>query len=109
MKYKMPKSMRDKRRYIKFSLDGDIDLSEEELRRALWDSALKFLGVKGASGTHLWISLWDREEKTGIVRCSIGSVDDIIVSMKMITEIHGERVNFLVSDVSGTIKSLESQ
>jgi len=107
MKYKLPKSLRDKKRYIKFHIDSDSRFSREEVRRAFWDMMLSFLGEKGSSKVNFKVSDWQEEGNIGIVRCSIDSVDDMIVCMKFIRDIQGNATNMLVKGISGTLKSLE--
>ncbi|MHC1605089.1 MAG: Rpp14/Pop5 family protein [Candidatus Methanofastidiosia archaeon] len=107
MKFRMPKTMREKKRYIKVRMVGEAELSGEQLRRAVWQSAMSFFGEYGASKMNLWISSWDSEKMKGVLRCNILFVDDVIVSLKLIRNINGKKVNFVVEGVSGTIKSLK--
>ncbi|MHC1608702.1 MAG: Rpp14/Pop5 family protein [Candidatus Methanofastidiosia archaeon] len=107
MKYKMPKSQRDKKRYIMVRLISHEKFIEEEARRALWQSLLAFKGEHGAAKSRVWMSSWDTDTGIGIIRCAITSVDDVIVALKLIPNIRKEAVNFIVLGVSGTIESLK--
>lgn len=100
--------MREKRRYIKFVVDSDKRFDDEDVRHSLWGAMLSFIGENGAARTNLWLSNWDEKSNTGVLRCSIIAVDEVIVCMKLVTEIQEERVNFIVKGVSGTLKSLET-
>jgi len=107
MKYKMPKSLRGRKRYIKFFIDSESAYSKEDIKHAIWNSMLSFLGEKGSAGVNLLISEWNEKSGLGIVRVSFDSVDDVIVCMKLIREINGKRTNIRVRGISGTLKSLE--
>ncbi|HOP09453.1 MAG TPA: Rpp14/Pop5 family protein [Candidatus Methanofastidiosa archaeon] len=92
---------------MKFFIDSDSGFALEDVRHSIWDSMLSLLGEKGSANVNLKVSEWNEENNIGIARCSLDSVDDLIVSLKTMTDIQGARVNVLVKGVSGTLKSLE--
>lgn len=108
MKYKLPKTLRDKKRYLEVRAVCDAPLPEDDVRRAVWDGLLQFLGEAGAAKTLAWIMTWDENANKGIIRCSIPSVDEVIVALKIVREINNEPVLFVTEGVSGTIKSLRT-
>ncbi len=108
MKYKLPKSMRDKKRYIEIRAIHAAPISEEEMRRAMWGGLLYFMGESGAARSLAWLSKWEPEENRGIIRCAITAVDEVIVSIKLVRELNSAPVCFVTEGVSGTIKSLRT-
>ena len=108
MKYKLPKSMRDKKRYIEFRAIHDSPISEEDMRRALWGGLLELIGELGAARSLAWLMEWDEERNIGVIRCAIPSVDEVIISLKMVRELNNAPVCFVAEGVSGTMKSLRT-
>ncbi len=108
MKYKMPKSMREKRRYLEVRIVTPSSVDEEGLRRVLWDALLGALGEVGAAKTQAWVLEWDPATGTGFIRCAIPSVDEVIFSLKTVTAIGGAPANIIIEGVSGTLKSLRT-
>jgi RNase P/RNase MRP subunit POP5 len=108
MRYRIPKSMREKKRYLKVRLISDRTVSQEEVRHALWSSLLQLSGELGAAKTQVWISSWEEGSREGYVRCAIHAVDTVIVALKLITDINKTPATFVVEGVSGTIKSLRT-
>ncbi len=108
MKYKLPKSMRDKKRYIEIRAIHDAPISEEEMRRAMWSGLLQFMGESGAARSLAWLSQWEPAENRGIIRCAIPAVDEVIVSLKLVRELNNAPLCFVAEGISGTIKSLRT-
>lgn len=108
MKYRIPKSMRDKKRYLKVRLIAETTFTQDEVRHALWGSLLQLVGDLGVSRTQTWVSSWEEEPGEGYVRCAIPAVDTVIVALKLITEMRKSPVTFVIEGVSGTIKSLRN-
>lgn len=108
MKYKMPKSMREKRRYLEVRIVTPSSVDEEGLRRVLWEALLGALGEVGAAKTQAWVLEWDPAAGTGFIRCAIPSVDEVIFSLKTVTAIGGTPANIIIEGVSGTLKSLRT-
>ena len=107
MKLKRMPSLREKRRYLTFRLHSEKPVMYSEMRGAVLNSILNWMGETGFSGSGCRIikNLWDYKRQTGWLECSHRSVDDVKVALALIHQIGDERVIFQVLRVSGTIRS----
>ncbi|MBN1896464.1 MAG: ribonuclease P protein component 2 [Candidatus Aenigmarchaeota archaeon] len=107
MKLRRPPSMRESRRYITFRLISELPVSFSELKGAVTNSALNWVGEKGVSLANVKIlrNLWDESRQEGWISCTPKSVDDIKMSLALIHQIGDSKVIFRTLRVSGTIKS----
>jgi RNase P/RNase MRP subunit POP5 len=111
MKLKTMPSMREKSRYIVFRVHSQQNLSFFDVRNAVNDAILGWLGEKdyALAGTHVIKNLWSSEEMKGYIRCTPAYVDAIKVSLASIRQIGDSRVAFQSVWVSGTIKSAKKR
>jgi ribonuclease P/MRP protein subunit POP5 len=104
----MPKqllpSLRERNRYIAFEIISDSDIARKDVVKAIWNSALQFLGELGASKTSIWVMDWDDKMKNGILKVNHKSVDDVRAAMALLKGINGGRAIFHVRGISGTVK-----
>jgi ribonuclease P/MRP protein subunit POP5 len=107
MKIKRLPSMKEKKRYLTFRILSEGPVSYADMKGAVLNSVLNWMGEKGLSesGLRMIKNLWDGRKKEGWLACSPGAVDDIKVSMALIHQIGDAKVIFHVLRVSGTIKS----
>jgi len=107
MKLKRMPSLREKRHYVTFRLHSAKPVMYSEMKGAVLNSILNWMGETGFSGARCRIikNLWDPKKQTGWLGCSPRSVDDVKISLALIHQIGDERVIFQVIRVSGTIKS----
>ncbi len=103
---KLP-SMREKKRYVFFSIHSDNPVSYSEMKNAVRNSLIKWLGDKDYSAAKIRVikNQWSPSESRGVLRCSHRYVDDIKMSLALIHQIGDSRVIFRTLRVSGTIKS----
>ncbi len=107
MPIKNPKTLRDKSRYICFKVEGGKDFKREDLVKAIWNSAIDFLGEFGASEMGLWVKEYDESKGYGIIESNIKSLHKAIFILSLTKSVGKEKVNILPLYVSGTIKGLE--
>jgi len=107
MSIKNPKTLRDKSRYICFKVEGGKDFKREDLVKAIWNSAIDFLGEFGASEMGLWVKEYDESKGYGIIESNIKSLHKAIFILSLTKSVGKEKVNILPLYVSGTIKGLE--
>jgi ribonuclease P/MRP protein subunit POP5 len=107
MKLKSLPTLREKKRYVFFRVHSDGSPEYNEIRDAINNSLFEWLGDRHFSGAKIRIirNLWDRNSRTGVIRCSHKSVDDIKVGMSLIHQIGDSKVIFQTLRISGTIKS----
>ena len=106
MSIKNPKTLRDKSRYICFKVEGGKDFKREDLVKAIWNSAIDFLGEFGASEMGLWVKEYDESKGYGIIESNIKSLHKAICILSLTKSVGKEKVNILPLYVSGTIKGL---
>ncbi len=111
MKLRSLSTMRDRRRYIVFELISKNPVKYEDMKNAVWNSIMNFLGENDTSRTNIHIikNLWNQKQQTGFIRCSNKYVDHIKVALSMIHQIGDEKVIFYTKRVFGTIKSAKNK
>lgn len=104
-KLKTLPSQKGKRRYVFFRVHSGKKLEYPEIRNAIMDSLLNWMGEEKFAKARPWLikNLWKTRE--GVIQCSHRYVDDVKVSLALIHQIGDSRVVFQSFRVSGTIKS----
>ncbi|HJW97354.1 MAG TPA: Rpp14/Pop5 family protein [archaeon] len=107
MSLKKPPSMRGKKRYLIFRLHSDSPASFQDVREAVWNSILNWLGDNEAprADIHIVKNLWNQKEQSGFIRCDPKYVDSVKLALALIHQIGDQRVIFQTVRVAGTIKS----
>jgi ribonuclease P/MRP protein subunit POP5 len=109
----LPPTQREKNRYLAFEIASEQKYSRDEIVKAVWNAALRYLGEKGASAASLWIMDWDEGAQRGIIKVNHMSVDDIKASLTLLSEIKkGENrygAAYRTLTVSGTLKKLREK
>ena len=103
-------SMREKKRYIVFTVISERPVDYDFVRDALWNSMTHWIGEAGLAkaGIRLVKNLWDRNGQRGFIQVHPKYVDAVKVSMGLIHQLGDQRVIFQSIRVSGTIKSGKS-
>ncbi len=96
-----------KKRYVLFRLQGP-DMEEQALKRAIYAEALKFFGELGLSEAALKLISYDREKKTGILRCERGYLEKILGFLALLDSLNGSEARLISIKSSGTLQGLES-
>lgn len=99
--------MRSKKRYVIFRLHSDSPASFQDVKNAIWNSVLNWLGDNEApkAEIHIIKNLWNNREQTGFIRCQPRYVDSVKIALALIHQIGDQKVIFQTIRVSGTIKS----
>ena len=107
MKLRMHPSMKEKKRYVTFSVISEKKVGYGDVKGAITNSILNWMGEKGisSSGFRIIRNLWDSQNQEGWLSCTPASVDDIRMSLALVHQIGDSRVIFRTLRVSGTIKS----
>jgi len=103
MKQLLP-TLRERNRYIVFEFISDSKFSREDITKAIWSSALEFLGDFGLSRISLKIIEWNTDSQRGILKVSHKSTDDIRAALTLVKEINRIPIIFHVFGISGTLK-----
>src|SRR4030042_2074276 len=96
MSLKKPPSMRARKRYLFFRLPSDSPASFQDVREAVWNSILNWLGDNEAprADIHIVKNLWDQKEQAGFIRCEPKYEDRVKMALALIHQIGGRRANF---------------
>ena len=98
----MTKARAPRRRHIFFEVKEDI--SEEDLKSAIYREALRFFGEYGCSFAQFKISEYDATKRTGILSCSRDYADKVIGFLALI-----EKPRIIAKKMSGTINKLKEK
>ena len=100
---------RVKRRYLAVQIDSDGAPSRKEFMDTVWSAVTQLYGEYGASRTSLALIDYDAEKKTGIIRTSLVTVNQVRASLASITSVAGKEAAVHVLAISGTIKALREK
>jgi RNase P/RNase MRP subunit POP5 len=107
MSLKKPPSMRESKRYIIFRLHSSEPVPFQDMKSAVWNSVLNWLGDNEAPNAdmHIVKNLWNGKQQAGFIRCNPKYVDHVKMALALIHQIGDEKVVFQTIRVAGTIKS----
>ena len=99
--------MRENGHYIIFRVHSEEPLQFEEVKNAIWNSILNWLGDGDTSKANIWIikNLWSKSNQTGYIKCMPKYVDQVKVALALIHQVADSRIIVESVRVSGTIKS----
>ena len=104
MKQLLP-ALRERNRYVVFEFISDFKFEREDVTKAVWGSALEFLGDLGLSRISLKIIEWDTDRQRGVLKVNHKSTENIRAALALIKEINKIQVIFHVLGISGTLKT----
>ncbi len=98
-----------RQRYILFEIilppkAPAMEISQELIMKALWDSLFTLFGQKKTFNAGLWMIRWDSMHRIGIIRVDNVSKLELIASMAFIRKLEGVPVIFHSRKTSGTVK-----
>jgi len=99
----LPKSMRERTRYVLIEFDGAVD--EREFKRELNAIVLELFGSVGAAEFGLRTVKFGSKEKQAVIKVSRGSEDKLRVALIFLSE-QNKSLESKYLRVSGTIKGL---
>ncbi|MDY6769823.1 MAG: Rpp14/Pop5 family protein [Candidatus Nanohaloarchaea archaeon] len=107
----LPKSLREKQRYIVFDIHCDRDRELGQVVDAVWDSILDLLGQEGASRADPWVmdDLFDPEQQRGGIRVKKDAVEEVRAALALVQEVGGETAALQVLGVTGTMDSARTK
>ena len=77
----LPKSLREKNRYIVFRINCDKKLERAGVVKSIVSSQLRLFGETGSARHNMWIMDFEEEASQGIVKCAHKSVDEVKASI----------------------------
>ena len=109
MRLKKIPSQRERKRYVFFRVNSGYELGYPEVRNAVMNSLLNWMGSEKLAKAKPWVikNLW--KANSGVLQCSHKYVDDVKVGLALIHQIGDSKVVFQTLRVSGTLKSGKSK
>jgi ribonuclease P/MRP protein subunit POP5 len=103
----LPPTMREKERYIIFSIESDESFDLGDTVKAIWSEFISFLGENEVAKVNPWImgDLFSQDKQVGGIRVNKDYVSECRTALALIDSINGTRVCIHVIGVSGTIQS----
>jgi len=102
-------SMREKWRYVSFSLELSENISASEAKEGIEKGIIRFLGELGASIAKPKVLEYDAQKREGIVRCETAGVGEVRAALALINNLAGKRCAVRTLKTSGTILSLREK
>lgn len=95
-----------RKRYILFEFQGP-DMPEQELKRGIYNEAMKFFGELGISYAGLKLLEYDNKTKQGILRCERSYQEKVLGFLALASSVNQNPARLKSIKSSGTIKSLK--
>ncbi|MFH1752117.1 MAG: Rpp14/Pop5 family protein [archaeon] len=103
----LPKSYRQKHRYVLFKVFSEKRLAERDVYFAFWNS-LKFLvGSKGVSESGFNLKKFNSEKGFAVVKCFLPAVNVLKSTGLFVQEVNGVKASVMVEKVSGVVNKFE--
>ncbi|MBU0953180.1 MAG: hypothetical protein KKA90_02025 [Nanoarchaeota archaeon] len=105
MKLRTKPTARPSQRYLFFKVHAEEPVAFENLQGRIFEALEDYLGVSGVSQANLKLikNLWDRRAKTGVLRCTPKTVDEVKLALALIHQLGDQPVLIQTRRVSGTI------
>lgn len=97
-----------KKRYILFQVKCESEIGEDDVKRGIYNEALKFFGEFGLSKISLKFIEFDASSKTSIIRCARDHYKDVLGFLALVSSLNGKKARTIAKRASGTIRSLKS-
>lgn len=102
-------TLREKKRYIFFQVHSKGPVPYYQMKQAIFDSLLDFLGERDLAKASVRLIKNLYSSGKGVVQTNPKAVDSVKLALALIHQIGEERVLFQTLRVSGTIKSGKSK
>lgn len=105
----LPPSKRERNRYLVYAVASDAPAKADEIGKAIWASALGFLGELGVARSGLRIVDFDEKKQRGIIKVGHKSVEEGRVVLALVKEVNKRPVALRVTGVSGILKKAKGK
>lgn len=101
----LPPSKRERNRYLVYEVFvSESPVKGEDIGKAIWKTALEFLGELGVARSGLRIVDFDEAKQKGVIKVNHTSVEEGRVVLSLVKEINKKKVALRVVGVSGILK-----
>lgn len=91
-------SLREKKRYIKYDVVADSQINENDLRKEIDDTILRFLGEYGKAKAGVMVL------KDNIIRVNTKYVNEVITALNLVKKCKSKEVMIKTKKVSGVLR-----
>ncbi len=105
----LPKTMREKKRYILFRMDSEIPLNAKSVFFSIWEYFLEKFGVFWVAKSRFALIDFDEKNGLGIVKCSHRFLAETKKAISEVKKAGKVSVKAEVILVSGTIKKIKGK
>lgn len=105
----LPSSKRERNRYLVYEVLSDSPVKGEDMGKAIWKTALDFLGELGVSRSSLRVVDFDENKQKGVIKVNHLSVEEARMVLALIKEVNKSKVALNVLGVSGILKKARSK
>ena|SRR3989338_7314493 len=100
-------TLKEKKRYLAFEVMSDKFINFNLVSRAVQNSALSYIGSKGAAQAGIWLLNDKYKNNKGLIRISNRNVDDLKAALALIKDIDGNEVIVRSLGISGILNKAE--
>lgn len=106
---RLPPSIRQKKRYMKFRIHSEEEFELGKVVDAFWDSILDYSGAEGASRIDPWIigNLFDEDKQEGVFKVRSSEEDTVRAALTLLESVDGEEAFVEITRVSGSLEKLK--
>lgn len=100
-------TLKEKKRYLAFEVLSERDINFSLVSKAIWNSALSYIGNKGAALAGIWLLNDKYRKNKGLIKVGHKYVDELKTSLALIKKINNEDVIVRSLGVSGILNKAE--
>ena len=102
-------TLKEKKRYVAFEIISKGNIAFTDAAKAVWNSALSFLGTHGASHMGIQVLKYNTSKQRGLVKVSHTMVDELKASFALITHINQQPVIVRSVGASGILAKADKK
>lgn len=102
---RLPPSIQEKTRYLRFKVHSEVDPEFPELVNALWDVLLDELGTIELSKAEVWIikNKYDQDSAEGVIQVNREMENSIRSALLFLEQIDGQEAFIEITRTSGMV------
>lgn len=97
----------EKNRYIAFQVESKDKLTSQEVKKAITDSVLSFLGELETGKSGFMVLEDNFSENKGVIKTNPKYVDKIRASLALIKSVNNKKLKITTKKVSGILKKIQ--
>ncbi len=105
----LPSAKRERNRYLVYSVASESPIKGEDIGKAIWASALSFLGELGVARSSLRVVDFDENKQSGIIKVNHKSVEEGRLVLALVKEVNKRPVALAVTGASGILKKAKGK